>query len=140
MSVETAPPPVPSRLRTRALAVAGAVAASLAVWAVGEPLLGHDLVVTAPGRRPMDLGASQILVFSLLPGLLGWALLALLERVTSRAGAVWTVLALLVLALSFAPLASVEATGGSKVVLALTHVAVGAVLVPAFLRTTGARR
>ncbi|MFG1856161.1 DUF6069 family protein [Actinomadura geliboluensis] len=129
-----------STRRARALAVAGAVAAALAVWAVGEPLLGHDLVVQQEGQEPRDLGAAAVGVFALVPSLLGWALLAVLERVTPLAGRIWTAAALALLAVSFLPVVGVEATGGSKAVLALAHVAVGAVLIPVFHRTATARR
>ncbi|HWS34812.1 MAG TPA: DUF6069 family protein, partial [Actinoplanes sp.] len=65
----------------------------------------------------------------------GWAGLAILERFTRHAFTAWTVLALLVLAVSFVPFLGVEASTGSKVVLALTHVAVAAVLIPGFRRS-----
>jgi hypothetical protein len=118
--------------------VAAGVAA-VVVWVVGEPLLGHDLVVKQSGQDPQDLGVAAMVIFSVLPALLGWAFLAGLERVTSRASLIWTVVALVVLLVSFAPLFGVEASGGSKVVLALIHVAVGAVLIPGFLRTAKVR-
>lgn len=121
--------------RARALGVAGAVAAALAVWAVGEPLLGHELVVQQKGQQPRDLGAGAIVVFALVPSLLGWALLAVLERVTPRAARIWSTAALALLAVSFLPLVGVQATGASKAVLALTHLAVAAVLIPVFWRT-----
>jgi hypothetical protein len=119
--------------------VAGAVAAALAVWAVGEPLLGHDLVVQQKGQQPRDLGAGAIGVFALAPSLLGWALLAALERVTPLAARIWTAAALTLLAVSFLPIIGVQASGGSKAVLALTHLAVAAVLIPAFWRTATTR-
>lgn len=121
--------------RVRGLAVVLATAAAAAVWVVGEPLLGYDLVVQQPGQEAQDLGASAIVIIALAASLLGWALLAGLERITSHARTIWTAVALVVLAVSFLPFAGVEASGGSKVVLALTHVAVGAVLIPAFWRT-----
>ncbi|MEV4002067.1 DUF6069 family protein [Actinomadura sp. NPDC049753] len=123
----------------RALAAAGAVAAALAVWAVGEPLLGQNLVIRQEGQEPRDLGAAAISVFALVPSLLGWALLAVLERVTRLAARIWTATALVLLAVSFLPLISVQAAGGTKAVLALTHLAVGAVLIPVFWWTATSR-
>ncbi|MBO2463898.1 DUF6069 family protein [Actinomadura violacea] len=123
----------------RALGVAGATGAALAIWAVGEPLLGHDLVVQQEGQQPRDLGAAAIGVFALAPSLLGWALLAALERVTPLAAQIWTAAALALLAVSFLPIISVQASGGSKAVLALTHLAVAAVLIPVFWRTAATR-
>ncbi|MEU8307196.1 DUF6069 family protein [Actinomadura sp. NPDC048955] len=125
--------------RARALGVAGAVAAALAIWAVGEPLLGHDLVVQQKGQQPQDLGAAAIGVFALVPSLLGWALLAGLERVTRLAARIWTAAALTLLAVSFLPIIGVQASGASKAVLSLTHLAVAAVLIPVFWRTATPR-
>lgn len=130
---------VSTRRRNRVLAVAGAVIAAVAVWVVGEPVLGHDMVVTQSGQAPRDLGVSAIVFFALTASLLGWALLAVLERFTSLAGRIWTAIALIVLAVSFLPLIGVEASSGTKVVLALSHLAVGAILIPMFLWTTIAR-
>jgi hypothetical protein len=119
--------------------VAGAVLATVLVWVIGEPLLGHDLVVVSPGQPAMDLGLAEIAFLTTASSLLGWAALAILERITARAVVIWTIAAFVVLAMSFLPLAGVETSGGSKVVLALTHVAVAAVLIPG-LRRTSARR
>ncbi|MBV2362784.1 hypothetical protein KUM37_05415 [Streptomonospora sp. NEAU-YY374] len=126
-------------MRARALAVAGSVAAALALWVVGEPLLGYGLVVESPGVPPRDLGASAIAVMSLAPALLGWGLLELLERFTRHARAVWTTAALVVLAASFLPFLGVTVDTGGAVVLALMHVAVAAVLIPVFWRTSTPR-
>ncbi|WP_067485084.1 DUF6069 family protein [Actinomadura hibisca] len=128
-----------ARRGRRALAVAGATVASAVVWAVGEPLLGNDLVVSSPGQDPQDLGAAAFIVMALAFSLLGWGLLAVLERVARRAATIWTVVASLFLLLSFVPLFTVEATGGSKAVLALAHVAVAAVLIPVFRLTAKER-
>jgi hypothetical protein len=119
--------------------VGAAVLMTILVWVIGEPLLGHDLVVTSPGKPAMDLGLAEIAFVAVASSLLGWAALAILERFTARAVVIWTIAAFVVLVASFLPLANVEASGGDKVVLALTHVAVAAVLVPG-LRRTSARR
>ncbi|WP_309238474.1 DUF6069 family protein [Actinoplanes aureus] len=125
------------RARDRMLVVAGAVLATVLVWVIGEPLLGHDLVVVSPGQPAMDLGLAEIAFVALASSLLGWAALAILERVTTRALTIWTIAALVVLAVSFLPFAGVETSGGSKVVLALTHIAVAAVLIPGLRRSAG---
>lgn len=123
----------------RMLVVAGAVLATVVVWVIGEPLLGHDLVVVSPGQPATDLGLAEIAFMAVAASLLGWAALAILERITARAVVIWTIAAFVVLAVSFLPFASVETSGGSTVVLALTHIAVAAVLIPG-LRRTSARR
>ncbi|RSM54905.1 hypothetical protein DMB66_36735 [Actinoplanes sp. ATCC 53533] len=124
------------RAGNRLLVVGGAVLATVLVWVIGEPLLGHDLVVVSPGRPAMDLGLAELAFVALASSLLGWAALAILERSTAHAVAIWTVAALVILAVSFLPFAGVETSGGSKVVLALTHVAVAAVLIPGLRRTS----
>jgi Family of unknown function (DUF6069) len=128
-------PQAATRRRVRAFAVTGAVVAAVAVWAVGDPLLGNDLVVEQPGRAPQDLGAGAVAFVTLVSSLLGWGLLAILERLTSRARLIWAAAALVVLVASFGPLIGVEASGGSKAVLAILHVVVGAIIIPVFWRT-----
>jgi FtsH-binding integral membrane protein len=115
--------------------VVGAVVAAVLVWVVGEPLLGNDLIIKTEGQEPQDLGVSAIVMFSLFFSLLGWALLALLERFTQRARLIWTVVALVFLAVSFYPLFAIEASGGARAVLAFAHVGVAAVLIPLFRAT-----
>ncbi|SDS77325.1 DUF6069 family protein [Actinoplanes derwentensis] len=135
MTVATGNTALTGRTGKRLIVVVGAVLATVLVWAIGEPVLGHDLVVTGPGQPATDLGLSQIAFIAAASSLLGWAALAILERFTARALTVWTIAALLVLAVSFVPFLSVEATTGSKVVLALTHAVLAAVLIPGFVRT-----
>ncbi|WP_052847908.1 DUF6069 family protein [Streptomyces avicenniae] len=134
------PAPTPDRPGTRALrglAVLGSVAAALLVWLVGDPVLGAEMVFTQGDQDPQDVGAAAIVLFSAAAALLGWALLAVLERFASaRARTVWTAVAVVVLALSCVPLLDVEATGGTKAVLALTHFAVAAVLIPLLRRAS----
>jgi hypothetical protein len=125
-----------TRRRKRAIAVLGAVVAAVLVWAVGELILGYDMIIKPEGQKSQDLGASAIVTFSLIFSLMGWALLALLERATSRGRLIWTIVALVVLAASFFPLLAVDASVGTKVTLALVHVAVAAVLIPVFRMTS----
>ena len=127
------------RAGSRMLVAGGAVLATVLVWVIGDPLLGHDLVVVSPGQPAMDLGVAEIAFVALASSLLGWAALAILERTTTHAVAIWTIAALVILAVSFLPFAGVETSGGSKVVLALTHIAVAAVIIPGFRRTSARR-
>jgi drug/metabolite transporter (DMT)-like permease len=108
--------------------VVGAAVAAVLVWAVGELLLGYDMIIKAEGQEPQDLGASAIVMFSVF-----FSPLALLDRVPARARLIWTVVALVALAVSFFfPLFTIEALGGTKV----AHVAVAAVLIPVFRATS----
>lgn len=78
------------RAQVRAFGSAGAVLAALAVWILTVPLLDVDLLVGPAGGSPQTVGAGTVVAASLIASLLGWALLALLERRTARATAVWT--------------------------------------------------
>ncbi|MCO1593588.1 DUF6069 family protein [Micromonospora sp. RHAY321] len=130
-AVTTAPARVTSSLRRRALGVAAAVLACLAIWGIGE-VGGVDYTVESPGQPAMVIGAGEIIGISLGVALLGWVSLALLERFAPRvARLVWISLAVLVTLLSFGPLFGVEATAGAKVALGAMHVAVAVALIAA---------
>ncbi|WP_406278156.1 DUF6069 family protein [Embleya sp. NBC_00896] len=127
----------PTTTRRRALAVGGAAAASGVVW-IAARALDIDLVVQqGDGRAPMTIGLPLVLAFAAGAAAFGWAVLALLEHRTTRARTAWTVLAATVLAVSLVPLLSADAAAGAKAALALMHVAVAAVLIPALRRGSG---
>jgi hypothetical protein len=116
-------------LRARAATLAAAVLAAVALWAVAALVLDIDLTITTPGRPPMAIGFGAVVAMALLIGLAGWALLAVLERFTRRARTIWTVVAVVVLAGSMAPLLAAEAAGATVVTLALLHLVVGTILI-----------
>jgi hypothetical protein len=125
-------------ISARGLTVAAAAAAALVVWALVGPLAGIDLTVQSGGSA-QQVGPVAVLAASLLAGLAGWALLAVLERTTGRPRRYWTAVAAGVLVLSLlGPLGSATDTP-SRVVLAAMHVIVGAVLI-AGLRPRPVRR
>ncbi|TDE51527.1 hypothetical protein E1295_18155 [Nonomuraea mesophila] len=117
----------------RPLTVVGASAAALAAWVLAVPVAGIELTARM-GAGVDQVGPAAVVVASLLAGLAGWALLAVLERFTARGGRIWTVVALTVLGLSLlGPLGSAVGTAAT-VVLLLLHLVVGAVLVPGLAR------
>ncbi|TDD19183.1 DUF6069 family protein [Nonomuraea diastatica] len=117
----------------RPLTVIGASAAALACWVLAVPVAGIALTVRTGGGT-QQVGPAAVVVASLLAGLAGWALLAALERFASRAGRFWTIVALVVLALSLlGPLGS-AADATARLVLVLLHLIVGAVLIPGLAR------
>ncbi|MET9342540.1 DUF6069 family protein [Nonomuraea sp. NPDC003804] len=125
--------------RRRALAVGGAVLAP-ALIGLAALLLGADMRVDMRnGQPPMVVALPLVVAFALVFALLGWAALAIMERLTARAATVWTVLAVIVLLVSFLPIVAAEASGGTKGALALMHLAVAAVLIPG-LRSSGVAR
>lgn len=123
-----------SSRRVRATAVAGSVLTTTLLWLVAR-ILDVDLDVDQRnGQPPMHVGLPMVVGLTLAVGLLGWGTLAVLERFLRHAITIWTVIAVAVLALSFAPLVSADAAAGTKAVLSLMHLAVAAVLIPMLRR------
>jgi hypothetical protein len=85
------------------------------------------------------VGIGLVVGASVIGSLLGWGLLALLERRTARARTVWTVVAVTVLLVSLSLPLIAGTTVPAKIALAMMHVAIAAVLIPA-LRGRSATR
>ena len=137
----TAAPAVPDlkQGRTRALcATGGALAAALA-WTVEVPLLGIHLNFRFGTGHIQTIGVGQVIGVTVAASLLGWLLLALLERRPPHARPLWTTIALGALATSLAlPLAAATTTS-AVVGLVLMHLTVGAAVIPAMAHTARAR-
>ncbi|GAA1434262.1 hypothetical protein GCM10009601_58410 [Streptomyces thermospinosisporus] len=116
-------------VRKRRLGVTAlAVLAPVLVWVIADPLVGQTLRIT-DSEETLDVGAVPVAFVALVASLLGWGLLALLERfVAQRARTIWTVVAGAVLLLSFLPLTGGGMDGGTRFSLAVMHLAVAAVL------------
>ncbi|MDA1362399.1 DUF6069 family protein [Glycomyces luteolus] len=116
----------------RLLTVIAAAAAALLLWAAAAPLAGVDLTVDQAGT-PLTVGPVLIALASLTVGFAAWGLLALLEKLTARAGLIWSIIAAAVLACSLTgPLAA--ATTAAMLVLMGMHVATGGVLIAGLVR------
>ena len=119
----------------RALCTAGGAAAAAIAWAVEVPLLGIRLTVRFGAMAPQTVVAGQVVGAALVAGLLGWLLLAVLDRRAARARTAWTAAALLVLGVSLAlPLAAATTTSAA-VGLVVLHLVVGAVVIPGLAST-----
>ncbi|ATO13000.1 hypothetical protein CO540_03455 [Micromonospora sp. WMMA2032] len=127
----------PARRRDRLLTVLAATAATLLGWAVAVPLAGVELTARGGGGAAQRVTPVAVAVSTLLAGLAGWALLALLERLTARARPVWTVVAVLVLALSLLGPVGAGVGSAATVTLVSLHLVAAAVLVPGLRRTAG---
>jgi len=125
--------------RARALsAAAGALAAALA-WVVEVPLLGIHLNVRFGAGHTQTIAVGQVIGVTVAASLLGWLLLAVLERHASRARLLWTTIALAALAASLAlPLAAATTTSAVIGLIAM-HVTVGAIVIPALAHTARTR-
>jgi len=121
-------------LYSRTFIVVWAAVAALLIWLVQGPLTGVDLVVRN-GDATSTVGPVAVVAVALAAGLVGWGLLALLERVTTRARRLWAVVAVVVLLVSFVgPLGAT--TIQAKGALAAMHAVVGAILIAGLYRTS----
>jgi hypothetical protein len=122
----------------RALTGVLAAVPALLVWAIAAPGLGVELPFTDAQGKEQEINAGAVVMFSIVPALLGWVLLAALERFApNRALTIWTAVATAVLVVSLLPLVSMS--GGAALTLGLIHLVVGGVII-AVLRTTSPRR
>lgn len=133
VSVETI-----GRRRWRLVIVALAVVAPLALWAIVEYGFALDLRSPAFGDgETVDVGAAQVVVAALIGSVLGWASLASLERLTTRAAKLWASGALVALLISLGgPLGGSGIGWTNRAVLVAMHILVTLVLVFGFSRTS----
>ncbi|GAA1686211.1 hypothetical protein GCM10009765_39520 [Fodinicola feengrottensis] len=111
-------------------AVGLAVIAPVAVWLLATAVFGARLVVPGQsGGPPLDIGWPAVVAIALVAGLLGWGLLAGLEKLTRRARTIWTITAVVVLALSFGLLIGPGIAASTRTWLGLMHLAAGGVLI-----------
>jgi Family of unknown function (DUF6069) len=112
-------------------------AAALVIWVIAVPVFDVELTTTNPQGQTIEIGPVPIIVLSTIPALLGWALIALLERFTpSRAKTMWTVIAVAALLISFVPLTQMSAA--AAVSLGLMHLVVGGVIIVGMRSTSKA--
>jgi hypothetical protein len=133
----TTAPAVPgiTQRRTRALCIAGGALAAGLAWLVEVPLLGIGLNFRFGTGPVQTIAVGQVIGVTLAASLLGWLLLALLERRTTRPRLFWTIIALAALAASLAlPLAAATTTAAATGLIVL-HLTVGAAVIPALART-----
>lgn len=141
-TMTVAAPDAATRRRARLVAVVAAVGAALALWAVVELALDHDLRGPAfvGNTEALDVGPAQVLVGSLLAALAGWGLLAVLERFTARARDLWAVIAVVFMIGSLGgPLSGTGVTTADRWALVGLHLVVGVVLIPLLYRTSPGR-
>ena len=125
--------------RARALSAAGGALAAALAWIVEVPLLGIHLNVRFGAGHTQTIAVGQVIGVTVAASLLGWLLLAVLERHASRARLLWTTIALAALAASLAlPLAAATTTSAVIGLIAM-HVTVGAIVIPALAHTARTR-
>ncbi|MCX4744772.1 DUF6069 family protein [Kitasatospora sp. NBC_01287] len=127
---------IPARV-LRPAAIGTGLLANLAYVIVLTDTAGYDLRTPAVfGRPAQSILISLVIAASVVPTLLGWGLLELLERrVPRRATAIWTSLAVLVL-VGGLPYNGAGVTTTDQFLLALMHLIAGAAVIPAFVITS----
>ncbi|MDQ3326716.1 MAG: DUF6069 family protein [Actinomycetota bacterium] len=128
-----------TRAKRRLTTVITAIVAACLVWAGGTAVLDHALSVPQTGDRPpLEVSLPMVVFVSALASLLGWGLLALLERRSPRGTKIWVWIAVAVVAISLLPLLAPGIAAGTRVVLALLHLIVAVVLIPGMNHTSPA--
>jgi hypothetical protein len=125
--------------RARALCAAGGALAAALAWIVEVPLLGIHLNFRFGSGHIQTIAVGQVIGVTVAASLLGWLLLALLERRTPHARLLWTTIALAALAASLALPLAVATTTSAVAGLVVMHATVGAAVIPAMARTARAR-
>ncbi|WP_350275309.1 DUF6069 family protein [Kribbella sp. HUAS MG21] len=124
----------PLSRRSRLAVVGVAALAALADWVVLSPV-GGVVLVARQGGATQHVGAVAVVLSTVGVSLAGWGLLAILERRTARARAIWTLVASLVCVLSLGSPLINGIGAGAKLGLASLHLVVGAVVVLGLRRT-----
>jgi len=121
---------IPSaRARTRLLTVGAAALATTAIWTLAVQVFGVQLLVHFGGGTAQTVGVAYVLMASLSAALVGWALLAALERRNVHAIVLWTRVAVGVLVVSLALPLSAGTTTATRAVLVTMHVVAAAVII-----------
>jgi hypothetical protein len=125
--------------RARALCAAGGALAAALAWIVEVPLLGIHLNFRFGSGHIQTIAVGQVIGVTVAASLLGWLLLAVLERRTPHARLLWTTIALAALAASLALPLAVATTTSAVAGLVVMHVTVGGAVIPAMAHTARAR-
>jgi hypothetical protein len=120
--------------------VVAATTAPLLVWLVARVGFGLDIRSPTFNGQHFEIGPLLVLLTALVPCLLGWGVLTILERIVARARVFWIVVALTGLVLSLGmPLSGTGASVGDRITLVLMHLSVGTILIPGLARTARMR-
>jgi Family of unknown function (DUF6069) len=128
-----------SRRKARAISVGGAVVATSSLYLAGRAA-GVSFMLTDPGKtQHLQLVPYQIVMFTAFFALAGWGTLALLERFSRHAKAIWATLAAATLLLSFGPIAIEGASAATKTMLVTIHITVAVAAFTMLRRSPTAR-
>jgi hypothetical protein len=122
-----------TRRWTSPLATIAAAGATFTVWTIAHPVAGADLVVDT-GSGPTTVTPAAVVLVTVVAGLAAWGLLAVLERFTRRAAALWSWIAGAVVVISLLGPIGAAAGAGATAALVAMHLVTGAVLIPLMAR------
>lgn len=129
------------RRKARLVAVVGSALAATVIWALATLAMGDLNQPSFDDRGPQPLTGAVVVIAALTCGLLGWFVIAMLERVTSHPRRLWRIIAPLALLLSLAgPLSGHGVSGNVRLALVLMHLAVAAILIPLLSATSSSTR
>jgi hypothetical protein len=120
---------------SRAATVVGAVALTTVSFLIARAA-GADFTITDPAENavPYTFQPADIAVVTTFISVLGWVTLAALERWTRQPRKIWSILAVIVVLLSFVPIWVERATTETRIGLVVVHLAVAVGLLPLLRR------
>jgi hypothetical protein len=125
--------PIQSRPGARAAGIVTAILVNWVIRTIGS-LAGADFVVLDRGETTYVTYA-VLAIFTTGISLVGWGILAVLERITRFGKAIWTTGATCLLLLSAVPIIFAQAAMPSKIFLAIINTATYFVVVPVMRKT-----
>jgi hypothetical protein len=121
--------------RNRHATVAAVVATAAASWAAVTQVAGVHLGVQFPGSGPTSVALGATIGAAATATVVGWAVLAVVEKRVSGPRRTWVTLAVAALAVSLGLPAAFATTTAAAIGLAAIHVAVAAVAITGLART-----
>lgn len=122
------------RLTLRAGTILAAVMIDVAIW-IGAVLIGDVDLAYATAQSTAVVGPASVIAAVIVAGLISWGLLALLDRVTRHAPAIWTTIAVVFLIVSLASPLMTAQSRQSMTTLVCMHVVAAFVIMTGFLRS-----
>jgi hypothetical protein len=124
-----------TKTTNRLVTTVAAVVAAGVTFAVLDSAAGIDLAART-GTTVQHVTLAAAVLAAAVSAAAGWGLLALLERFTTKARAVWTAIAAAALLLSLLVGPTAGVTTAAKLGLAALHLVVGAVVIVGLRRST----
>ncbi|MFM9877119.1 MAG: DUF6069 family protein [Rhodoglobus sp.] len=102
-----------------------ALVANTVIYFVANAIRGESVQASMDGATASDVPYVAVLAASIAPLLVGAAVLWVLSKLSRSSLRIWTIVALVLTVVSLAAPLTLPVDGGSKVALALMHIAAG---------------